>query len=134
MSMNTDLDLDSIRQKALDVAMRIRAELEVEGNTPLHRAASNGELELCKKLLAEGADPNARNALGQTPMEYRQYWWDKFLDIAKADSSNDLDSKSIQKQRVRDAARGTKALQKVFRVSGAARPSFWQRLLSLFGK
>lgn len=32
------------------------------GNTPLHTAAQNGDVELSKKLLAKGADPNARNA------------------------------------------------------------------------
>src|SRR5262249_60700125 len=32
------------------------------GNTPLHTAAQLGDLELVKKLLAKGADPNARNA------------------------------------------------------------------------
>lgn len=32
------------------------------GNTPLHAAAQLGSLELVKKLLAKGADPNARNA------------------------------------------------------------------------
>jgi ankyrin repeat protein len=32
------------------------------GNTPLHTAAQLGDFELVKKLLAKGADPNARNA------------------------------------------------------------------------
>src|SRR5262245_22369688 len=32
------------------------------GNTPLHTAAQIGDVELIKKLLARGADPNARNA------------------------------------------------------------------------
>ncbi len=31
------------------------------GNTPLHTAAQNGAIELVKRLLAAGADPNARN-------------------------------------------------------------------------
>jgi ankyrin repeat protein len=40
------------------------------GNTPLHTAAQLGDLELVKKLLAKGADPNARNAktLAGAPM------------------------------------------------------------------
>ena len=32
------------------------------GNTPLHSAAQAGDVELVKKLLAKGADPNARTA------------------------------------------------------------------------
>jgi cytohesin len=32
------------------------------GNTPLHAAAQAGDVELVKKLLAKGADPNARTA------------------------------------------------------------------------
>jgi len=36
------------------------------GNTPLHTAAQLGDLDLVKKLLAKGADPNARNAKALT--------------------------------------------------------------------
>jgi ankyrin repeat protein len=38
------------------------------GNTSLHTAAQLGDLELVRKLLAKGADPNARNAKAQREM------------------------------------------------------------------
>ena len=37
------------------------------GNTPLHTAAQAGDVELVKKLLAKGANPNARTAKGAEP-------------------------------------------------------------------
>lgn len=39
-----------------------------EGNTALHLAAEKGYTEIVKKLLAEGADPDAKNAQGETPL------------------------------------------------------------------
>ena len=42
------------------------------GNTPLHAAAQAGDLELVKKLLAKGANPNARTA--KTPRAAAGRW------------------------------------------------------------
>lgn len=36
---------------------------DIEGNTPLHKAALNGHLELCKFLMDQGADPNFKNGM-----------------------------------------------------------------------
>lgn len=41
---------------------------EIENNTPLIHAATRGRLEIVKKLLAAGADPNAQNFQGQTAL------------------------------------------------------------------
>ena len=37
-------------------------------DTPLHVAASRGDLEVVKELVFYGADKNARNASGDTPL------------------------------------------------------------------
>lgn len=36
--------------------------------TPLHRAAGIGRAKFCRQLLADGADPNARDGFGDTPL------------------------------------------------------------------
>jgi ankyrin repeat protein len=42
----------------------------VEGrHTPLHSAASNGNIAIVRLLLASGADPNAANDGGKTPLD-----------------------------------------------------------------
>ena len=38
------------------------------GNTPLHMAALSGSVSACEVLLKHQADPNARNAAGESPL------------------------------------------------------------------
>lgn len=48
-----------------------------EGNTALHYAAREGQLEIVKLLLENGANPNALNRHGSTPIflvNLRKYW------------------------------------------------------------
>ena len=40
--------------------------------TKLHRAAETGNLEAVLQLLAEGADPDAPDGIGRTPLRCRQ--------------------------------------------------------------
>lgn len=40
----------------------------IQGDTLLHAAIRNGDYELCCFLLEQGADPNAANAVGDTPL------------------------------------------------------------------
>ncbi|KAE9218196.1 hypothetical protein PF002_g16577 [Phytophthora fragariae] len=43
---------------------------DAAGNTPLHHAAEGGHLTLCKLLLANGANINAQNKSGETPLHF----------------------------------------------------------------
>jgi hypothetical protein len=52
----------------LDAAARIDA-VDGAGNTPLHAAAAIGSLRGAEALLARGAKVNARNTVGETPIE-----------------------------------------------------------------
>src|SRR5258706_13335744 len=54
-----------------------------EGWTPLHTAAQNGDLDAVRALLAQGADPNAREAGDNT---YPLHWAAaaKHVDIVRA--------------------------------------------------
>jgi hypothetical protein len=40
------------------------------GNTPLHSAVFNGDLEMVQVLLEFGADANSKNEIGETPLGY----------------------------------------------------------------
>src|SRR5205085_923755 len=47
---------------------RVIRQTDPEGNTPLHIAAASGWAEVVKTLLDAGADPNAKNKAGWTPL------------------------------------------------------------------
>ena len=40
------------------------------GQTPLHKSALHGQLEVARALIEKGADVNAKNKVGQTPLHY----------------------------------------------------------------
>lgn len=51
--------------------LQARADVQIcdgEGKSPLHLAAKKGSADMCKALLKFGADVNARDYLGQTPL------------------------------------------------------------------
>ena len=42
---------------------------DIDGNTPLHHAANHGSISNIKILAAAAPDVNAKNNLGQTPLD-----------------------------------------------------------------
>jgi len=58
------------------------------GQTALHFAVMNENPELVRMLLAAGADKNAKDQRGHTPLDYA-----KFPDFANAEVSNALEDK-----------------------------------------
>ena len=44
-------------------------ERHINGTTPLHMAAEDGRTQMLQLLIAHGADPNARDSDGQTPLD-----------------------------------------------------------------
>lgn len=60
------------------LAVCSRDEIEERGgarsSTALHVAATYGEVETVKVLLAAGADPNERNAFGENGIQWAAFW------------------------------------------------------------
>ena len=62
---------------APDWAPRARSSASpAKGCTVLHHAAREGNVELCCELIAGGADPTLRNAMGMTPLRLAEWWLD----------------------------------------------------------
>ncbi|MDE1045670.1 MAG: ankyrin repeat domain-containing protein, partial [Nitrospinaceae bacterium] len=51
-----------------------------DGHTPLHQAALDGQKEIAELLIAEGADVNAKDRGGQTPLDWAD---DEFADLLR---------------------------------------------------
>lgn len=57
------------------------------GGTPLHSAASNGNVQIVRALLAHGADPNATKDDGKTPLDLaREHGHEDVLKLAASDA------------------------------------------------
>ena len=64
--------LNSLGSQALSTRIDLGAALDpinAAGVTPLYLAITEGNVESCKVLLASGADPNSKNAKGQTALQ-----------------------------------------------------------------
>ena len=65
-------------------------EQNIFGQTPLHRAAQNGQLEQVRYLIEQrGANPLLRDVFGRRPDESAQHRWDSFCDHENSWSSED---------------------------------------------
>ena len=61
--------------------------------TPLHHAAQRGYLDCAELLLTAGADPQAKNAAGETPIDiailhHHKALWTLLLNYVKSSASN----------------------------------------------
>jgi cytohesin len=50
-------------------------DIRTRGETPLHRAAAYGSVELIKLLLDAGADRSAKDAHGESPLTWASWHW-----------------------------------------------------------
>mmetsp|Transcript_119915 Transcript_119915/g.339920 ORF Transcript_119915/g.339920 Transcript_119915/m.339920 type:complete len:201 (-) Transcript_119915:252-854(-) len=80
-----------LADEGIDVGQAVTAHDEKNGNTAMHVAAQNGNMDICKFLAEEKADVNAQNKKGQTPLhmsiEYDFYYQTKmFINEFKADT------------------------------------------------
>lgn len=50
-------------------------DIRTRGETPLHRAAAYGSLEMIKLLLDAGADKSAKDANGESPLTWASWHW-----------------------------------------------------------
>lgn len=70
-------------EKLLKHGMRVQHQSSADGGMPLHRAAQVGHIEIATVLLNHGADKNAQNYVGQTPLhvalEHNQEKFAKFM-------------------------------------------------------
>jgi ankyrin repeat protein len=62
-----DVNARTIPGKQTGAFMR---DVRTRGETPLHRAAAYGDVEIIKYLLENGADPEARDAHGDSPLTW----------------------------------------------------------------
>ena len=62
--------LSSSDQAGTPASRALLAHADIDGNTALHFASSNGHLLILRTLLAAGADPERRNLWSWTPVAY----------------------------------------------------------------
>lgn len=63
----TAKDLNFCIDNGIDINQQ---ESNVDGNTPLHHAVINDNLEIVKLLLSKGANRNAKNKYGELPIKF----------------------------------------------------------------
>ena len=80
------------------------------GRTPLHYAASSGDLDHVRRLLSEGADPAAADDDGLTPLHFAALSHNCDIAIALLDSGATVDA--------RDANGNTPLSRAVFESRG----------------
>jgi ankyrin repeat protein len=98
-----DTDVRTIRTALVGGAW-IHARREYSGDTALHIAAANLRCGAIDELLKAGADPNAQNRAGRTPLHEAAFHctpdvWNKLIEGGAMDDIRDKDGVSPQSLR-----------------------------------
>lgn len=89
-------DMERVKILLLDNPECIKQRDEKFGSTPLHKAASNGQIEICKLLIEKGADIQAINNSQETPLHFASY--NGHLGVAKLLINKGVDIKQQGRQ------------------------------------
>lgn len=105
-----------LKQIPLNKASFAVREADIQGNTPLHYAAMNNMQDVCKILIYNGADIDAKNKEGKTPVdiarEYNHYEVVKIL-YKKTDQYDDSNLTGRQQDAVdKNMKKVSKAIKK----------------------
>jgi ankyrin repeat protein len=73
-SAPTWMRLRSDEREDGEALTELQSGIGIHGKTPLHFAAMQGQDQMIRLLLQSGADPDARDALGQTPAHLAAYF------------------------------------------------------------
>jgi ankyrin repeat protein len=98
-----DPDVRTIRTALVGGAW-INARREYSGDTALHIAAANLRYRAIDELLKAGADPNAQNRAGRTPLHEAAFHqtpdvWNRLIEAGAMDDIRDRDGVSPQSLR-----------------------------------